>query len=59
MMISTYFFPIAMAIAIAENFEDITEGAYPNLAQGIGLGAYFSILRLVNPSTQIVMLFQL
>jgi amino acid transporter len=38
LMIATYFFPIAMAIAIAEDPSEITEGAYPALALEIGLG---------------------
>jgi len=48
MMISTYFFPIAMAIAIAENFKDITEGAYPNLAQDIGLGEWIKYMMVTG-----------
>ena len=42
LMIATYFFPIAMAIAIAEDPSEITEGAYPALALEIGLGTHSS-----------------
>jgi hypothetical protein len=42
LMIATYFFPIAMAIAIAEDTSEISEGAYPALALEIGLGTLLS-----------------
>lgn len=48
LMIATYFFPIAMAIAIAEDPSEITEGAYPALALEIGLGEWIKYLMIAG-----------
>lgn len=48
LMLSTYFFPIAIAIAVAPDQTYIFEGAYPALADDFGYGSWFGILMTIG-----------
>jgi len=47
-MIGTYLLPVSTAIALADNWTDLTEGQYPLLAEDIGLGKWLAWFMIVG-----------